>query len=119
MSQSTAEPNEKLTILWTSGDVEVAQKMMFMYALNGKAKKWWQEITIIIWGPSAKLLCEDEELKEQLRKALHLGIVIEACRACSDLYGVTGELEALDIDVKYMGESLTRLIKEKANMITL
>ena len=115
MSQS----NEKLTILWTSADREVAEKMLFMYALNGKAKKWWQDITIIIWGPSAKLLSGDEELKEQLRKAFHLGIVIEACRACSDLYGVTEELEALGIDVKYMGEPLTSLIKEKANMITL
>ncbi|WP_422486881.1 hypothetical protein [Gudongella sp. DL1XJH-153] len=114
-----ADSNEKLTVLWTSEDREVALKMLFMYTINGKAKGWWQDINIIIWGPSARLLSEDEELKKQISKAMHVGITVEACKACADLYGVTEELEKLDIDVKYMGEPLTQLIKEKVNLITL
>ncbi len=115
----TVDSNEKLTVLWTSGDREVALKMLFMYTINGMAKGWWKDINIIIWGPSAKLLSEDEELKGQVKKAMHVGITFEACRACADMYGVTEELEQLDIDVKYMGEPLTQLIKEKVKLITL
>ncbi len=117
--EKISNSNEKLTVLWTSGDREVALKMLLMYTINGKAKGWWQEINIIIWGPSAKLLSEDEELKEQVKKAMHVGVTFEACRACADLFGVTAALEELDVDVKYMGEPLTQLIKEKVNLITL
>jgi len=117
--EKTFDSNEKLTVLWTSGDREVALKLLFMYTINGKAKGWWHDINIIIWGPSAKLLSEDEELKGQVNKAMHVGVTFEACRACADLYGVTETLEKLDIDVKYMGEPLTQLIKEKVNLITL
>ncbi|MDY0236596.1 MAG: DsrE family protein [Gudongella sp.] len=113
------DSNEKLTVLWTSGDREVALKMLFLYTISGKAKGWWQDINIIIWGPSAKLLSEDEELKQQVSKAMHVGITFEACRACADMYGVIEELEKLGIDVKYMGEPLTRLLKEKVRLITL
>lgn len=113
------DSSEKLTVLWTTEDREVALKMLFMYTINGKVKGWWKEVNVIIWGPSARLLIEDEELKKQLIKAKHLGISFEACRACSDLYGVTEELEKMDIDVKYMGQPLTQLIKEKANLITM
>ena len=65
------------------------------------------------------LLSEDEELRGQVSKAMHVGVTFEACRACADLYGVTAELEALNIDVKYMGEPLTQLIKDRVNLITL
>lgn len=34
--------SDKLVILWTSGDREVALKMVFMYGLNAKVKGWWK-----------------------------------------------------------------------------
>lgn len=117
--EKTENSNEKLTVLWTSGDREVALKMLFMYTINGKAKGWWNDITIIIWGPSAMLLSKDKGLQEQVKKAMHVGITFEACRACADLYGVIAELEELNIDVKFMGEPLTQRIKDKVNLITL
>ncbi|KXS47386.1 MAG: hypothetical protein AWL62_2688, partial [Halanaerobium sp. T82-1] len=30
-----------LVVLWTSGDKEVAKKMVFMYTLNAKTRGWW------------------------------------------------------------------------------
>ena len=49
---------EELVVLWTSGDPEVATKMLFMYTYNAKKFGWWDKITLIVWGPSAKLLSE-------------------------------------------------------------
>ncbi|NQU27994.1 MAG: hypothetical protein HQ528_06880, partial [Candidatus Marinimicrobia bacterium] len=37
--------DEKLVILWTSGDRAVALKMVFMYAGNAPRFEWWQHIT--------------------------------------------------------------------------
>lgn len=34
-----------------------------------------------------------------------------ACRACADAYGVTWALEGLGIEVKYMGQPLTEVLK--------
>ncbi|MGO1653075.1 DsrE family protein, partial [Senegalia sp. (in: firmicutes)] len=85
--------NDKLVILWTSRDREVALNMVFMYALNAKIHNWWKDLTLIIWGPSSKLLSEDEELQDYISKMKEEGIDIVACKACSNNYGVTEKLE--------------------------
>lgn len=110
--------NDKLVILWTSGDREVALNMVFMYALNAKIHNWWKDLTLIIWVPSSKLLSEDEELQDYISKMKEEGIDIVACKACANNYGVTKKLEDLDIDVKYMGEPLTNYLKEDYKTIT-
>ena len=108
----------KLVVLWTSKDREVALKMVFMYTLNAKLRGWWEEINFIVWGPSANLLSQDEELKDHILKMQEVGIKIMACKACSDSYGVSEQLEHLGIDVRYMGEPLTAFLKEEYTTIT-
>ena len=55
--------SDKLVVIWSSGDREVALHMVFMYSKNSKLKGWWDEVTLVVWGPSAKLLAEDEEFR--------------------------------------------------------
>ena len=110
--------NEKLAVLWTSGDREVALKMVFMYTLNGKLRGWWENVELIVWGPSAKLLSEDEELQEYVLKMIDRGVDLTACKACSDSYGVSEKLQGLGVDVKYMGQPLTKLLKEDCKILT-
>jgi len=116
--EEMADTKDTLVVLWTSGDREVALKMVFMYSLNAKLKGWWEKVIFIVWGPSAKLLAEDSELQEHIRKMEEAGIVLEACKKCSDMYGVSGELERMHLDVKYMGEPLTAYLKEGKRVIT-
>jgi len=108
----------KLLILWTSRDREVALNMVFMYTLNAKMRGWWKNIRFVVWGPSAKLLSEDIELQDHIQKMIEVGIDIMACRACADRYGVSEKLEAMGIDVKYMGEPLTESLKDDYTIIT-
>ncbi|MEK6265816.1 MAG: DsrE family protein [Clostridium sp.] len=110
---------EKLAVLWTSADREVALKMVFMYTYNAKLKGWWDDVTLIIWGPSARLLSMDTELQDYVKKVQKAGVKVQACRACSDMYGVTDKLEVLDIEIIYMGEPLTNYLKEGWKVITL
>ena len=103
---------EELVVLWTSGDKEVALKMAFMYALNSKRFKWgWKDVSLIVWGPSSKLLAEDKELQEHLSRMKEAGVKLLACKKCSDLYKVSNDLKRLGVEVKYMGKPLTEFLR--------
>lgn len=116
-AQSEKPANEKLVIIWSSADRDVALQMVFMYTSNSKKFGWWDDITLVVWGPSAKLLAEDEALQIHMKNMIDAGVVVKACKLCSDSYGVSVKLEKLGIIVKYMKE-LTDYIKEGRNILT-
>jgi hypothetical protein len=108
----SSKPDE-LVVLWTSRDREVALKMAFMYTFNCKRFKWgWKEVSVIVWGPSAKLLAADTELQEHVIEMKEAGVKLLACKKCSDMYGVSNDLKRLGIDVKYMGKPLTDYLRD-------
>jgi len=107
----SAAVNDTLIVLWTSGDVEVAEKVCFMYTYNAKKWGWFDNIVFIVWGPSAKLLAENEKLQEGVKKMIDEGIKVEACSACANMYGVGEELKSIGVDVKGMGTVLTKYLK--------
>ncbi len=109
---------DKLVIIWSSGDREVAFHMVFMYAKNSKLKGWWDNVLVVVWGPSAKLLAEDEELQDELAEMKKAGVEVHACKACADRYSVSEKLESLGIDVIYMGTPLTEYLKTGQHVIT-
>ncbi len=111
--------SDELIVLWTSGDREVALKMVFMYTLNSKLRGWWKEVTLIVWGPSSKLISVDTELQDYLSKMKKTGVKLLAWKTCSDLYGVSDDLEKLGIEVKKMGVPLTELIKGDCKIIAM
>ena len=109
--QGDLEAPSKLMVLWTSGDREVALKMVFMYTFNAKKRGWWDNIRFVVWGPSSKLLSGDEELQKGIKEMIKAGVEVQACKACADMYGVSDKLAALGIAVKYMGVPLTDMLK--------
>jgi hypothetical protein len=112
MNTEEAE-KEQLVVVWTSGDREVAEKMVFMYTYNAKKYSWWEDITLLVWGPSAKLLTEDEDLQQRVKAMLESGIHVLACKGCADMYGISAELEEIGVTVRYTGTDLTDFIKER------
>ena len=109
--KSNVKESDKLMVIWSSGDPDVALKVCFMYAHAAKRMKWFQEVTLIIWGPSAKLLTENEEVRTKLMQMKSDGIIVEACVNCADMYGVADQLREMGIDVKGMGKPLTERLK--------
>jgi hypothetical protein len=110
-AQEVSAEADKLAVLWTSGDPFVAHKVCFMYTHNAKKAGWWGEVQMIVWGPSSKLLAEDKDLQAAVKAMMADGVVVKACKACADSYGVSDDLAALGIEVKYMGQPLTRMLK--------
>lgn len=111
-------PEERLVVLWTSKDPDVALRTCFLYALNSKRHRWWEDVTFIVWGPSTKLLCENQEIQALFGEMRSAGVTLEACKHCSDHYGLSGKLVEMGIDVKYMGVVLTKYIKEGRKVLT-
>jgi hypothetical protein len=116
--QPTEQEPSRLAVLWTSGDPEVATRVAFMYTMNAKSQGWFDEVTLIVWGPSAKLLAENAELQEEVAAMAGVGVEIVACKACADSYGVSVVLEGMGIEVKYMGQPLTEMLKGDWKVIT-
>jgi hypothetical protein len=103
--------SSKLLVIWSSADREVALHNVFMYTHNARKNGWWDEIRLLLWGPSDRLLAQDEELQAGIRAMQADGIEVIACKACSDRLGVTEALEELGVNVFYVGTALTEMLK--------
>ena len=108
----------KLLVVWTSGDKEVAMKMVYMYAYNAKKQGWFDEVRFLIWGPSSRLLAADKELQEYLGRMKEEGVELLACKACADMYGVSDKLSEMGVDVQYMGRPFTDMLKSDWATVT-
>ena len=118
-SQATDLPvTDKLVVVWTSDDPYVAERVAFMYTHNAKKNGWFKDVTLIVWGPSAKLISENIKLQEKIKAMQADGVVVEACISCSNAYGVTEDLRKLGYDVKGMGKQLTDYLKSGAKVLT-
>ena len=109
----------KLNVLWTSGDIITTEKMVFMYTINSLIHGWWEKVTLIIWGAPAKLVSEDDSMQRKIKEALDAGVHITACKACADQLGVTEALERLKIEVKYWGAPLTEILTSEERLLTI
>lgn len=101
----------KLLIVWSSGEVEVAKKLVLLYGSVMLERKYWDEATIMIWGPSAKLLAQNTDLQEQFKVVQKSGVKFNACVVCTDDYGVSNELRDLGVELIHTGEMLTEALQ--------
>ncbi len=109
---ATQRPHSQLAVVWTTGDPYVAHRMVLMYVHASQKQEWFHENLVIVWGPSAKLLAEDEELQAKVKSMQESGVRFQACIACANMYGVVEKLRDLDIEVKGMGKPLTQLLQD-------
>jgi len=117
-AQKMDKENNKLAVLWVSGDRDVAEKSCLMYTHAAKRNGWFDEVVLIVWGSSSRLLAEDSDLQEKVKAMKEDGVIVEACSACANMLGVTEDLKKLGIDVKGMGVPLTNYLKEGYHVLT-
>ena len=110
---------EKLTVLWTSGDKDLAQKVVFRYIDNILDKKVWSGIRLIIWGPSVKLAGKDKEIREKLSVFIDEGVEILCCTICADEYDVALPIETLGIKLDMVEDEITRTIQNHEPLLSL
>ena len=110
---------DKLNILWTNADILTSEKMVMMYATNSMLSKWWDAVTVIIWGATAKLVAENEDIQTHIKMAQQAGVQFSACKACTDQLGVSAQVAALGIEIIYWGEGLTEILKSGEKLLTI
>jgi hypothetical protein len=108
----------KLLIVWSSGDIEVANKLVLLYGSVILPRNYWDEATIMIWGPSAQLLACNESLQEKVKTIMETGVHFNCCVVCSDEYGVSQTLETLGVELMHTGEMLTHALQNDWKVIT-
>lgn len=109
----------RLNILWTNADETAFDLMVAMYARNAKLERWWDEVVLIIWGSTARLAAGSEVARQRIRELLQVGVAVSACKACADRLGASEALLGMGVEVKYWGEDLTRILKDKEYLLTV
>jgi hypothetical protein len=104
-------PTGKLTVVWTSADPDVAEKVCLMYAHAAKKYGWFAEVHLVVWGPSQRLLVGDPTIQTKVKAMQEDGVVVEACVACATKLGLVDQIKALGYEVKGMGKPLTEALK--------
>lgn len=113
---------DSLLVIISSGD-EASDKAMtgMLYAINAKKNKWMENVRLIFFGPSEKMVAEakdDSEIGVFLKQATEVGIVPIACKAISDGENITPMLETRGFSVEYVGSIISGLIKEGYQVLT-
>lgn len=111
--------NNHLHIIWTNADPETTKFMVMTYAINAMKNKWWDKITVVAWGSTQKLLCEDASVIEMFNEAKYEGVEFSACISCANNLGLNEKLNEMGVEVKRWGANLTELIKSGAPLITI
>lgn len=109
---------DKLLIVWSSGEIEVAKKLVLLYGSVILPRGYWDEAHLMVWGLSAKLLAENTELQVMVSKVIDSGVKASVCVVCSDDYGVTEQLRSLGIEPTHTGEFLTQALKSDWKVVT-
>jgi len=111
-AQESEKTTGKLMVVWTSADPDVADKVCLMYTHAAKNYGWFDEVHLVVWGPSQRLLVGDPNLQAKVEAMRNDGVIVEACIACATKLGLVEQLEALGIPVKGMGVPLTEALKD-------
>ncbi len=108
----------RLLIVWSSQDKEVAEKLVLMYSGVMLPRNYWDEAILMIWGPSAKLLSQDKGLQNRVKEIASTGVKLQACIVCTDDYGVSDDLKLLGVELTHTGEMLTHALQNNWKVIT-
>jgi len=108
----------RLAVVWSSADPDVAHRVCLMYTHGAQKAKWFDQIKLVIWGPSARLLAGDKDLQKKIRGIMADGVQVKACVVCADSYGVSAQLRNLGIEVKPMGKPLSQMLQSDWKVIT-
>ena len=111
--------NQELLILWTNDNIGTSLNMVLMYAENAKIQGWQENVTLLIWGSTAKLVSENPEIQNYIQVILGVKVRVVACKQCAENYNVVDKLENQGIEVFYTGQFLTDWIKEDKKLITI
>ncbi len=118
--EPTLNPGDSssLVIIWASSDKDVAKSVVLNFVLNARLNGWLDNITLMVWGPSVKLLASDKELQDVFKSLKHTGINLYIDKGSAEDFGVGKAVEDMGAEVAYLGKTLSVCIKQNRKIIT-
>jgi len=117
--EATRLEKRELHLLWTNADIETSLYMVIMYATNSMAHRYWDEVTVILWGATPNLVAKNDAIQDAMRIAMNVGVQFSACISCAERYGVVDALRALGAQVVPWGEPLSELLRSGSPLLTV
>jgi hypothetical protein len=102
--------SSKLLVIIATREKEKALTGL-MYARNAMKRSWLEDVKVVFFGPSERLIVQDEQVADEVKDIALLGETF-ACKAISDMEGFSEEVEKLGVKVEYVGSVISNLIKE-------
>lgn len=101
---------DKVVVIIATGEPEKALTGM-MYAKNAAKHNWLEDVKVVYFGPSEKLLIENEKISKY---AIEIADITEtfACKFLSDEQNISEEISKKNIKVEYVGTIISDLIKD-------
>lgn len=100
---------KNIVVIISTSEKEKALTGM-MYAVNAFKNLWVKDVKLFFFGPSQKLLTEDEDIRNYLEKYIELDRDPVSCKFISDRDNLTDDLEKLGVKTEYVGEMISNLI---------
>lgn len=111
-----------LLVIISSGEEAIDKALTgMMYAVNTKKYNWIENVNLIFFGPSEKMIAKagsKGEVATLLKTAMDIGITPIACRAISEGEKITEDLEGLGFSVDYVGATISDFIKKDYQVLT-
>jgi hypothetical protein len=102
--------SSKLLVIIATGENEKALTGL-MYASRTLSEGWMDEVKVVFFGPSERLLVEDQLIAKTAKELSSVEKPI-ACKFISDRDGTSEKIEALGVKVDYVGTIISDFIKD-------
>lgn len=109
----------KLTVLWTTDNIDTSLNMILMYTKNAMINKWFLEIEVIVWGASMKLVSENLKIQKAIKETELAGVKFKGCLACAKKLLVEDKINEFGLELDYMGVPLTNVLKSDGKLLTM
>lgn len=112
----------KLLVIISSGEEAMDKALTgMMYAMNVKKNNWLDDVKVIFFGPSERMIINaesDSQVGVFLKRLIEQGITPMACRAIAEGEDIIKGLSGLGIEVEYVGPLISSFIKNDYAIIT-
>ena len=98
-----------MLVIIATGDKEKALTAL-MYTKNAIKREWLPNVKVIYFGPSERLMVEDEQVRDAAIEVANLGECF-ACKAISDRDEISEKVDEMGIKVEYVGSIISDFIK--------
>ena len=102
---------ESITILWSSGDPDVFENIIWPYFTYSCEQQCWKDMSLFVWGNAVGQLAEKVAWQDKLALLISKGLHVKACRYSTEQCQATEQLTSIGVELSYLEEELTRELK--------